>query len=142
MAAPPSPYPAQALLVWDGTQWQAATAPTTTPASDAPGLVVRPVGGLTATTTPHQATPTDRSGTITTGGVAQVLAAANASRVYLFVQNTSTGTLSLSFTGTASLTTLQLAPGASYENPPHFCPVGAISIFGATTAQAFVAMEA
>jgi hypothetical protein len=142
MAAPSSPIPARAVQAWDGAQWVSVPASTTSPASDAPGLVVRPVGSLTATATPHQATPTDRSGTITTGGVAQVLAAANASRVYLFVQNTSAGTLYLSFTGTASASTLQLAPGASYENPAHFCPTGAVSIYGATTAQAFVAMEA
>jgi hypothetical protein len=94
------------------------------------------------TINPHGGTPTDRSGTIATGGQAQALASGNAARRWLLVQNTSAGVLYLSFTGTASLSGLQLAPGSSYESPPFFCPTGAISIYGATTAQAFVAMEA
>ncbi|MEI8166445.1 MAG: hypothetical protein WCG26_08700 [Chloroflexales bacterium] len=91
---------------------------------------------------PHGVTPTDRSGTVTTGGQAQVLLPANAARRWLYIQNTSAGILYLSFTGTASLSGIQLAPGASYENPPHFCPTGAISIYGAASAQTFAAMEA
>jgi hypothetical protein len=36
---------------------------------------------------------------------------------------------------------MKVAAGALYENPPNGVPTGAISIYGATTAQAFAARE-
>jgi hypothetical protein len=125
--------------IWDG---KGVSAIGEVQASPTAYTVLDRLKSITTALTPSGATPTDRSGTITTGGSAQVLAAAHATRRWLFIQNTSTGILYFSFTGTASLSSVQLAPGACYENPSHFCPVGAISIYGATTAQAFVAMEA
>lgn len=50
---------------------------------------------------PTSGAPTDRSGTITSGGVAQQAMAANSARRYLFIQNVSGGDLWYSTIGTA-----------------------------------------
>jgi hypothetical protein len=87
-------------------------------------------------------TYTDRSGTITLGGTAQTLTATNNARKGLTIQNTSSGDLRVSTRGTASSTAgILLKPGSLYEWPAHGVPVSAVSIWGATTAQAFEAME-
>ena len=86
--------------------------------------------------------PVDRSGTITTGGVAQVLMAANSIRQGFAVQNTSAGILYINTTnGTASTASKQIQTGALYESPLGGCTIYAISIYGATTGQTFVAEE-
>lgn len=94
---------------------------------------------------------TDRSGTITTGGSAQQLAAANTTRRYLLVQNHSTGVLWVNLTGTAAVGQPSIALSAcavandgtggvlAFEGS--FVPTGAVSILGATTGQAFSARE-
>lgn len=51
------------------------------------GTVTISPGSITVSTTPLVITPTDRGGTITAGGTAQSLAALNASRKFLFVEN-------------------------------------------------------
>lgn len=86
---------------------------------------------------------TIRSGTITSGGTAQEAMPANETRRYLLVQNQSAGDLYIKFSGTATANhlSLRLASGAAYEAPAQFCFVGAISIIGATTGQAFYAVE-
>lgn len=85
---------------------------------------------------------TDRSGTVTTGATAQQLMAANSSRRGFFVQNNSTGILTISSVGTASTTAgLVLQPGQLYEAPSTGVPLTAISILGATTGQRFDARE-
>lgn len=86
---------------------------------------------------------TDRSNTITLGATAQTLAAANASRTGLWVQNLSTGDLWISSIGTAgpSQPSMWLPAGSYYEFPATAIPTTAISIFGATTGQAFAARE-
>lgn len=88
-------------------------------------------------------TYTNRSGTVTLGGTAQTLMAANASRQGFIVQNVSTGDLWISSLGTAAATqpSIWLPPGSYYEPPSDGVPVAAISIFGATTGQAFSARE-
>ena len=90
-----------------------------------------------------RATLTDRSGTISSGGVAQQVAASNISRNGFWIQNQSTGDLWLSTVGTAAATqpSLQLPPGSYYEMPDTGIDTGAISLYGATTAQAFAARE-
>ncbi len=87
---------------------------------------------------------TDRSGTITTGGTAQQLAAAMAARRYFLLQNNSdTGAwFNFGVVAVASQPSIFLAAGASYENPAHFCPSGFVSIIGATTGKIFTAKEA
>ena len=87
-------------------------------------------------------TPTDRAGTITTGGTAQQLAAANANRLGWWVQNNSAGDLRVNRFGTASITAgIRISAGDLYESMPGAQGVGALSIWGATTAQAFSAGE-
>lgn len=90
-----------------------------------------------------QTTVTDRSGTITSGGVAQQLAAANSSRRGFFIQNQSTGDLWFTGQGTAAATqpSIWLPAGSAWEMPPSGISTTAISIFGATTGQAFAARE-
>lgn len=93
---------------------------------------------------------TDGSGTITTGGTAQQVFAANSSRKYMLIQNQSTDTLYVNF-GTAAVVgqpsmALQPANGAnqaggslSFED--NFVPNTTVSIIGATTGDAFVAKQ-
>jgi hypothetical protein len=97
-------------------------------------------------TSPVGATVTlvDRSGTIAAGNTQQQLVAANAARRGLWVQNNSAGDLRVNSTGLASATSGLLLPGgqnALYEYPNSGVPVTAISIWGATTGQAFEARE-
>lgn len=85
-----------------------------------------------------------RSGTITTGGVAQTLMAANITRSGFMVLNLSAGDLwinELGGTASASQPSIKITTGQLYETMTgQPCPE-AITIFGATTAQAFTARE-
>lgn len=101
------------------------------------------LGGLLTVDTVVKLTSTSRSGTIAAGGTAQQLAAANSSRRGIAIQNQSTGDLWINGTGTAAAdqTSLRIPAGALYESPSHHVGVGAISIIGATTGQAFWARE-
>ena len=85
----------------------------------------------------------NRGGTIAAGGAAQTLMAANLVRRGFELQNLSTGDLWISEFGdaAASQPSKRIAAGALYETPAHACPTAAISIFGATTGQAFAARE-
>lgn len=98
-------------------------------------------GGFTIAGNP--VTETNRSGTITAGGVAQTLMAANAARGGFIIQNVSTGDLWFSSVGTAAASqpSIWLPAGSYYEPPETGVPITAISIFGATTGQAFTARE-
>jgi hypothetical protein len=90
------------------------------------------------------ATMTDRSGTITLGGTAQVLMAANPARKGFFIQNNSAGVLWLNEMGVTAVLaspSISLAAGASYQSALAGVSPLAISIIGATTAQAFTARE-
>lgn len=84
---------------------------------------------------------TDRSGSITLGGTAQVLAAANTARRGLTGQNISTGDLWINeLGGTAAADTVgsyKVAAGATFTVQTN----RAISIVGATTGQKFTATE-
>jgi hypothetical protein len=93
--------------------------------------------------TPAAGTLTDRSGTIATGGTAQQLMTSNAARLGFSVQNLSSGDLWINplSTAAASQPSLKLLPGAYFESPAGYGATGAISIFGATTSQAFSAKE-
>jgi hypothetical protein len=89
-------------------------------------------------------TLTDRSGTITTGGTAQTLMAANASRKGWAIQNVSSGDLWVNELGSTALLSqpsIKIASGNLYESPLGGSSTAAISIIGATTAQAFTARE-
>lgn len=85
------------------------------------------------------------SGSITAGGTAQVLAAANLNRNGYRIENISAGDLWYNDTGGTAATnaagSYKLSPGDYYETPRGMDAVQAISIFGATTAQSFSAAE-
>jgi len=87
------------------------------------------------------ASPVDRSGTITAGGTAQVLMAANSSRSGIEFFNNSVGSLWLNVVGTATAGggSIEVRSGG-YWSPP-VVPVTAISVIGATTGQAFTCWE-
>ncbi len=119
---------------------------------DVAGLSLTTTGGLrvsgtsaggATTVTGNPVTYTNRSGTITAGGVAQVLMASNTSRGGFIVQNQSTGDLWISSLGTAAAVepSIWLPPGSYYEPPSTGVPTAAISIYGGTTGQAFAARE-
>lgn len=89
-------------------------------------------------------TPTNRSGTITTGGTAQQLMAANATRRGWSIKNQSAGSLwfnELGVTAVADQPSFELRPNESYTSEAGVSSVAAISIIGATTSQAFAARE-
>lgn len=85
----------------------------------------------------YNRTEVDGSVTISTGGTAQTAAAASPGRRYLFIQNPSGsgGTLWFSTitTAVAASPSIELVAGASYENPDHFCPTGAVSVIHPVT---------
>jgi hypothetical protein len=86
-------------------------------------------------------TLTDRSSTITTGGSAQTLMAANPQRSFFYIQNDSAGDLRVNPFAAASATAgIRLEPGALLRWDVK-TPTGAISVFGATTGQRFQAGE-
>jgi len=91
----------------------------------------------------NQVTSTDKSGTITAGGSAQTIMAANTNRRGFSIQNNSNADLWFSGLATAVVTqpSMRLASGALYESPMHAVVTGAISMIGATTGQAFTARE-
>lgn len=87
--------------------------------------------------------PTDRSGTITAGGTAQQVMALNTSRYGFCFMNISDTDMYICFTGTATAGagSLKIPAGALYETMPAGVPVGAVSVFCATTGKAFTAWE-
>ena len=82
---------------------------------------------------------TDRSGSITTGGTAQQLAASNSDRTGLTIQNTSDGDLRITENGTTATasTGYKLTPGMGLQISTN----KAVSVYGATTGQTFAATE-
>jgi hypothetical protein len=86
---------------------------------------------------------TDKSGTITLGGTAQVAMVANGARNGLFLQNASSGDLWVSFDTTAVVDSpsVKVPAGASLRASNSQCPSGAMSIIGATTGQKFTLKE-
>lgn len=100
-------------------------------------------GGGSSVDPVEQGALTDRSGTIAVGGTSQVLAAANAARRYLFVQNISTGDLWINF-GVAAVQnqpSVQLEAFAAFVMEGTFISTDSVTIIGATTGQAFTAKE-
>ena len=92
-------------------------------------------------------TLTDRSSTITAGGVAQSAASSNTSRMYLMCQNidtVNTEDLWLNPGGTAAANTagsFRLPSGASVVFEGTFIPTSAISVIAATTGHKYTCKE-
>ena len=89
------------------------------------------------------AAPTDRSGSITTGGAAQVAMAALSTRKGYFFQNISSEIMWGSFVGTAAPNTVgsfPIQPNGIIRST-QVCETTALSIYGATTGKVFTAWE-
>lgn len=87
-------------------------------------------------------TPVNGSGTVATGGVAQTLFSGVTPPMGYFVQNLSAGDLYINDLGTASAAAGSIlipSNGSMFMSPSNYRPAGAVSLFGATTAQAFTA---
>jgi hypothetical protein len=101
-----------------------------------------------STTTPltiqsANATPTNRSGSITTGGAAQVAMAALSTRKGYFFQNVSSEIMWGSWVGTAAPNTagsFPISPNGVLRNTAP-CETTALSIYGATTGKVYTAWE-
>ena len=109
------------------------------------GSIVSLLKAIAAITTRVNVTKTDVSGSITVGGTAQQLTAANTSRIGYEIQNTSSGVLYINDVGGSATTaatagngSIQLNPG-DYWSPTNGVPTSAISIIGTVTGQTFVA---
>ena len=89
------------------------------------------------------AAPIDKSGSITTGGAAQVAMAALSTRKAYFFQNISSEIMWGSFTGTAAPNTsgsFPISPNGIIRST-QVCETTALSIYGATTGQKFTMWE-
>jgi hypothetical protein len=90
--------------------------------------------------------PTDYSGTITTGGTAQELVTGNLGRMYLFIQNVSSSDLWINFGSVDAepdSPSIKIQPDLAivWESGLGFVPSSNITIYGATTGQAFTVKE-
>jgi hypothetical protein len=89
-----------------------------------------------------QQNPLIINGSITTGGTAQTALAANPSRIFLHIQNNSIEDLWIDFDDIAGLNAgIRIVAGSSERFETRLCPIGAVSIFGATTSQTYVIVE-
>jgi len=86
-------------------------------------------------------TPVATQGTITTGGVAQVAAPNNPQRREIKIINNSVGDLWVNSSGTAGAAGLNGSDVISAGGKKEDEATSAISIFGATTGQAFTVVE-
>jgi len=89
------------------------------------------------------AAPTDRSGSIKTGGEAQVAMAALETRKAYFFQNVSSEIMWGSFTGTAvpnAAGSFPISPNGIIRST-QVCETTDLSIYGATTGKVFTAWE-
>ena len=112
-----------------GTFWQ-ATQPVSL-ASTTVTISANPAGPLTT-----------RFGSVTTANTSQLTAAVtNTAREYLFIQNISTGSVTVGV-GFSPTTTqgIQLSPGSGITFDS-FCPTGAVWWLGATTGSAWTILE-
>ena len=104
---------------------------------------VDPLHPLPVSTTAAAGTYTDGSGAFTAGGTSQVVFAANATRAYLFICNTSDTVMYVNF-GTAAVagqpSITLIANGGFYE--PLVPPNQSVNLLCATTGKTFVAKQA
>jgi hypothetical protein len=104
------------------------------------------VAGASGAPTNVTGTFTNRSGTVATGGTSQTLAASNASRKRLIIQNpcSATESLFINFTTAASTSagnSLELVPCGSYDTAGAPPTTEQVNVTAATTSHAFVAKE-
>ena len=113
-------------------------------------------GPITATATfaTPQASFTDRSGSITTGGTSQQLAAINANRKRIIIENPASATgqniataesLFINFTTAAGVnngTSIELIPGGTFDSGSGPVSTQAITVNAATIGHVYIAKEA
>jgi hypothetical protein len=116
---------------------------------DAAGNVVREKidadGRQEVVIVPAVASLTDCSGTITAGGTAQQLAAANASRCYLLIQNVDPAEdlwIDFGTIAVASQPSIKLLPGGAFSMEGSFVTGQSVSVIAATTSHPYTAKEA
>ncbi len=125
----------------------AGAAPGTAGTPSANVVSIQGVSGGTALPISQVATATtNRSGTVTLGGTSQQLAASNAARKRIFIQNPSAQTevLYIDFGASASTTpgtSIELLPGGSYDSAGAPPPSDAINVTATTTSHPFIAKE-
>lgn len=114
------------------------------------GTTVRKVpadanGRLIVSPVPQQGNLTDESGTISSGGTQQTLAAVNTARRYLMVQNLDASEdLWINFGSNAVIATagsIQIKAGATFTMEGAFVSTQLVSVIAATTAHKFTAKE-
>lgn len=115
-------------------------------ALDASGGVKVAIVGGGSTSGPVNGTLTNRSGAVTTGGTSQQIAAANAARKWLLLQNPSTNAESLwiQFGATAAVTdspSVEIPVGASMTFEGTFLFTDAVQVIAATTGTKWTAKE-
>lgn len=98
-------------------------------------------GRLRVDTVDQGSSNTPAANTITTGGTAQLLFAANPARRGIVLQNQSSGDLYVGNPATQNQSSLKIPAGYYYETPGNFSGTADIQIIGATTGQAFYARE-
>lgn len=83
----------------------------------------------------------DGSGTVSVGGAAQPLFGGIAPGNGWLVANNSSATLYVCDVGVATPggASIPIAPGAVFATPPGYKPAGVVSLYGATSGQAFAA---
>ncbi|GEM_PF-5675776 len=107
--------------------------------ADANGNAQGTIANPTYTQAGYLPAGTDRSGSVTTGGTAQLIANTNANRRGLTFQNTSDTEMRITENGSAATATngYQVAPGGRISISTN----RAISMFCATTGKTFAATE-
>ena len=92
---------------------------------------------------PSNGSLTDRSGTIAVGSTSQQLMAANASRKYLLIRNTSSAQLWINFTADAvqAQPSIPLESGESLVMEAGFISIEKVTIIGPSGAETFTAKE-
>lgn len=99
---------------------------------------------LSATIGQQRGALTNRSGSITTGGTSQQVAAGLATRKYFFFQNISSETMWINFTSAAvaDQPSISILPNGVFIMEGFFVSTEAINVISATTGSKFVSKEA
>jgi hypothetical protein len=106
-------------------------------------MAALPIASFAATSnTTLVSVPYDASNVIVTGGTSQVLSSANGGRQGFSVQNQSAGALwvnDIGGTASGAPPSWQIPAGTTFTTTANYGPTATISIWGATTGQAFTA---
>jgi hypothetical protein len=107
-------------------------------------MLVDSLGRPVTVTVPSQGTLTDRSGTITSGAVAQQVAASLTTRKYFFFQNHSDTVMWINFgtNAVADQPSIQVPVNGTFTMQDAFVSTQSISVICATTGKKFTAKEA